>query len=127
MEREIKFRAYFKDKNIMSDWFDLDNYAADQDSEYGDYELSDYPKGNRILMQFTGLLDKSGNEIYEGDIIQIKDVPLVVVKFGEADTYIGFYLETLNNGMKKIAHFNNIVKDIWEVIGNIYENPELLN
>lgn len=83
------------------------------------------------LMQYTGLKDKNGREIYEGDILQddlfsSRDV----VKFGE-------YWETPEGGAygwyKKSANHHDLVSSlitgiaVSEVIGNIYENPELLN
>lgn len=72
--------------------------------------------------QYTSLKDKNGKEIYEGDIlksIQWNDIYLV--------KYIGtaFYLcRKENNGFNKITTWNNREKS--EVIGNIYDNPELL-
>lgn len=72
--------------------------------------------------QYTSLKDKNGKEIYEGDIlksIQWNDIYLV--------KYIGtaFYLcRKVNNGFNKITTWNNTEKS--EVIGNIYDNPELL-
>jgi uncharacterized phage protein (TIGR01671 family) len=91
-----------------------------------------------ILMQFTGLKDKYGADIYEGDIfadvLNTKDIG--VVKFGEYNhcfdkqqlidfgNHIGFYVEFNYKGTRKDLKY-------WaknsEIIGNIYETPELLN
>ena len=93
-----------------------------------------------VLMQFTGLLDKNGKEIYEGDVLRYNYIVgddeedafrNVLVKFGEHDVEgfhrnIGFCLEDLR------ADFNLQIEDSWpasvyiEVIGNIYENKNLL-
>ena len=85
-------------------------------------------------MQFTGLLDKNGKEIYEGDIIQVNDEYRLVewdehrmqfMAIGQT-TWTG---EKGKSGNPKVA--GDELKDfrqhlISEIIGNIYENPELL-
>lgn len=72
------------------------------------------------LMQSTGLKDKNGTEIYEGDIVKNIYDEIYVVKWFDA----GFYLEERYNGGFDYSelHFGNNK----EVIGNIYETPELL-
>lgn len=86
--------------------------------------------GNIILMQSTGLRDKNGKEIFEGDIISTHTDNLVVKR----DNLLGFYVEA---GKKRnyfaetidIEYLNLFAKDFGvsvEVIGNIYENSELL-
>jgi uncharacterized phage protein (TIGR01671 family) len=80
---------------------------------------------NASLMQFTGLHDKNGKEIYEGDI--------VAVSFPESNVNniyeIKFFLTTCSFGLKsKSYHSTGLlnIEEYYEVIGNIYENPELL-
>ena len=76
---------------------------------------------NDILMQFTGLLDKNGTKIYEGDIVN------VICRFDRANMVVcyencQFVLRISEKiGYKHLVDMMNL-----EVIGNIYENPELL-
>jgi uncharacterized phage protein (TIGR01671 family) len=102
--REIKFRAWSNETNEMMTHDDLLK---------GDgYYLGLSGKLNAIiLMQYTGLKDKNGKEIYEGDIIAKKYGDSWANVLVEWDR-VGFL--SLNNSNEK------------EVIGDIYQNPELL-
>jgi uncharacterized phage protein (TIGR01671 family) len=121
--REIKFRAWDKQDNKMYEKqaVDEDGYAVDIN---GDEAYSNEPF--RILMQYTGLKDKNGVEIYEGDIIVGQFGYKEVVKIEEFNFITredscagyGFNLDSCN--------LDDIKKYV-EVIGNIYENPELLD
>ena len=133
--REIKFRAWNKLRNKMTPSFNIYEYAEDNDSDYGDFILPDEDEG--FIMQYTGLRDKNGKRIFEGDIISTG-----ISKFNEHDEpYIGYifyadgcfricgdkfmcrdkyYVELVEEGNI------DIVKKSYEVIGNIYENPEIL-
>lgn len=126
--REIKFRAWDKKRNKM-----FDSYSVNNNGEFcvdTDYTNTCECKGgeNLIQLQFTGLKDKNEKDIYEGDIIQ-------------AETYTGFYkgIIVFGNGCfsLKITETKDVGYDVGqtplldafeklEIIGNIYENPELV-
>lgn len=113
--REIKFRAWNKYKAFMIYDVDINSYGQVIKYECGQYAGSyDYP-----VMQYTGLKDKNGREIYEGDIVKYfrnEGYEFVTTRLGAhgIETQIGFY------------PFIEIDGHV-EVIGNIYENPELLD
>jgi YopX protein len=136
MNREIKFRAWDKREKKMCEADFFDNFYVinqgkvgiikgevfdDGSSFYVDYS----DKNNWEVMQYTGLKDKNGKEIYEGDLIKIKHGSIWQVAWNE---------EKLKWHMWDIDPANTIsltkkgsYYDKYEVIGNIYENPELLS
>lgn len=107
-KREIKFRAW--DGKEMWTGFDIMPAGIIVPPAYKKY------KGQLEYMQYTGLKDKNGKETYEGDIVKRTDstgtVQIKVVRYDQK--YCSF---DLYNYSKEFA---------WKVIGNIYENPELL-
>ena len=133
--REIKFRALYRGKiypvlhlivekdkvsTVIIEMIDDDLVKSDGSPLKTEKVVS----GNHaILMQYTGLKDKNGKEIYEGDIIRESDgdggyiyAKVVYYKDGFMGKEKGFEPEY------PISDFKNET----EVIGNIYENPELL-
>lgn len=130
--REIKFRAWNKEKEIMV-------YENEDDSEeYWDGVLSSDvemvnstfrygPSSEYIWMQYTGLKDKNGRMIYEGDVVKFKSVYYenkimkAVVKFKDS---LGSFVFDRGDDQGP-WRMDASVREL-EVIGDVYRNPELL-
>lgn len=127
--REYKFRAWDETEKHMYNWENLFNqnlkniFTIPEQCGYN-------------IMQYTGLHDENGKEIYEGDIIEFSYDMFV----GNFDTFVAkgkvvfeegaFYVEAFENertteGEAYLLYSINL--DTIEVIGNIYENKELIN
>ncbi|WP_290145875.1 YopX family protein [Paramuribaculum intestinale] len=133
MNRTIKFRGkrldngewvygdleYNRAKNIAR------IHTYDEDGEY----LIQHSVDPATVGQFTGLLDKNGKEIYEGDILMLgsSDAGICEVKWNESQLAfcIRFYYER-NLGTRPLGAWARDGKDI-AILGNIHDNPELLN
>jgi hypothetical protein len=120
-----KFRAY--DSGSLSRMYrpdevmvgDSNIWIIDEDSVAGDWIVN-----NDIhLMQSTGLKDKNGKEIFEGDIVLVLDSPYTVFYDNERGSYrLKPHDDRWNvDYMSNFSHGGN-----FEVVGNIYENKEYL-
>ena len=127
--REIKFRAWDKQFNEMASiiCLNIGDYSEDHILKTKSRPYTYNQQFHNItLMQFTGLKDKNGKEIYEGDILKINGF------------YDGLYntleVRWIKNGFKCVGLINEkaVCETVYdygfheEIIGNIYENPELL-
>ncbi len=130
--REIKFRAWNSKELKQVDQITIGENGWSCEGGYG---VSIPYQPHIILMQYTGLKDKNGKDIYEGDILRyhyFEDYSIGVCDYVECDRYeigvvewdkVGYHLV----GEKGYSpSLGNICIDSFEIIGNIYENPELL-
>jgi len=116
VSRQIKFRAYYIPERTWFSWDDLMSEFSHYDKPFEDTE-------DWKVMQYTGLLDRNGKEIYEGDIIGDKYFKWKITFKDGSFTGVGLdkqprlcYFEARKGRLKHE-----------EVLGNIYDNKELLS
>ena len=147
-----KFRAWHVHKQVMCEVIRIDfklgivtlDLEPDDDEYY--WTETDWNISHVILMQSTGLKDKNGVEIFEGDIVKITNTERFCgknytcyseIKKIDGHIYVWphpvvdgeikrFGAKLLFSGMAKYIKDNGVATEDVEVIGNIYENPELL-
>lgn len=113
MNRIIKFRVWCKSSKEMTDHDKI--RILPEEKKLSQVFLDD----SVIWMQYTGLKDKNGKEIYDGDIVKCDDI---VTNLTWLDG--GFQMITSENQGKSPAIQDRLKR--FEIIGNIYENPELI-
>ncbi len=130
----IKFRAWDKENEIylynVQDAYDtLSGFVKCDDGEDAEYDeccFGDFLDNKRYdTEQFTGLKDVNGNDIYVGDVLKTESGRIQIVDKGvlssDRDNIIsGFYANNINDDKPHTFSYDD------EVIGNVHENPELL-
>lgn len=142
MNRELKFRTWIPNTGWLAEGFSI----AMDGTEWYDDDGHSWPISDLEIMQFVGLKDKNGKEIYESDIVKIHaghpdHLNVVFVVIFETGAFqllrnndaSGAPVAFITYAMQYNKHNRwslNEPEDIGqfcEVLGNIYENPELLN
>ena len=130
--REYKFRVWDTENKEMLKVQELDfedtfyggrlSIRTDQYNDYFDIE-------DMILMQYTGLKDKNGKEIYEGDIVFIKgETKLLDIKgkVEYSNIFAQFIITNTGSIVNEAEPLGDYGEENIEVIGNEFDNPELL-
>lgn len=142
--RENKFRAWDEEKKVMV-YSEQDPYGYEWEvnKNYGviciPFEYIDDDYGGHVcygehlhLMQYTGLKDKNDKEIYEGDIVRKKcnyintgETKIRLYKVVWKEDWCAWALKKLGNCTQSCNMYKSEL-NFCEIVGNIYENPELL-
>lgn len=124
--RDVKYKVYIQDEGIYEvqniDFYNKKITYLLTDNFDGGYLCAECDFKYATLLQYTGLKDKKGKEIYEGDIcINVT----ADSKFGVVYFEDGMFIFRADNG-DFIHHYISTISNNCVIIGNIYENPELL-
>ena len=131
--RELKFRGkstYLENEYAGTKWIfgDLVICAlarmVDEKRYYIHDGVSSYPVSNSSIGEYTGIKDSNGVKIYEGDIVSDTSGLFIRAQVRWHNENLAWGLLTLGNSNYSLAHAGAF--DTLEVIGNIHDNPELL-
>ena len=122
MGRVIKFRAWDKSfKKIFNcDFVNKEGIGVAEDLTTG------ITLASSLVMQFTGLLDKNGKEIYEGDILQDFDTPMWTYSIYWNGHYGSWGMKTKDGFCVAMFRHTELKSYKYEIIGNLYETPNLV-
>lgn len=136
--REIKFRAWVETDDSEAEMMYFDKFEFDNGLWFSSNKHVDK---YHAIMQYTGLKDKNGKEIYEGDILRGSKYPFIsegkenyyaLIQWSEDNAGFYSYPIICSDRVRGGACEDHVFEDgqnsakTFEIIGNIYENPELI-
>ena len=124
-----KYRAWSKTEKTMSDVIRIDFLNEEVDA----FSFEENETEKVEFMSSTGLFDKNGTEIFEGDILKGENGNLAIYRHPtlgfytiDSSNFECFFADGVNVGVKEFNENLKYISEGLEVIGNVYENPELL-
>lgn len=118
--RELKFRAWYEKSKSMYTPACIRN-GKSTDLNYDDYSENDDP-----VMQYTGIKDMNGVEVFQGDILNLYNVFKTPMRMGVVKFDIGRSQNVIYYKDSNCSFDINAFEHI-EVVGNIFENPDMMN
>ena len=122
--RETKFRAYHKERKEMFEIASIDFEEKKAALSNGIIKLLNVDSKQFELLQYTGLKDKNGKEIYEGDILFFRDENMKYIVVWQDTAFIIKSIE-IRKYLEKMCWLDD-TEICCEIVGNIYENKKLL-
>lgn len=125
MSRELKFRVWNEDKNK----FMPSGFIGISDGKFIDLKNGSihFDNDDKIVEQFTGLRDKNGKEIFEGDVLKLAGFEGVFrVRFLKAHAMFISYQIEKDYSDSRVIRFSDLSRDEMVIVGNIHENGDLL-
>ena len=122
--RETKFRAYHKERKEMFEIASIDFEEKKAALSNGTIKLLNVDFKQFELLQYTGLKDKNGKEIYEGDILFFRDENMKYIVVWQDTAFIIKSIE-IRKYLEKMCWLDD-TEICCEIVGNIYENKKLL-
>jgi uncharacterized phage protein (TIGR01671 family) len=125
--REIKFRVWSKDRKM----FVMDGMSVEdiqEDATHSVHLPMLIKQEECVWQQYTGLKDRNGQEIYEGDLINFSWQAGYKEFYDDKNQEVFYNNESASFvfGKDKSCMLDRVVYDTLEVVGNVFENPELL-